>query len=933
MTSYLKGIWTRGRRSIKRVAWRVDPGLLAVLVLPVFVAMPLLQPGLPRTADGYLHLLRVVELDQCWRDGVLYPRWAPDMAFGYGYPIFNYFAPLLYLLTEFVHVVGPGFESSFKLVLIGSFLLSGWGMYALGKDTLGARAGVLAAAAYIYAPFMLREVFVRGGYAQFLALSIMPAALWSFHRLATTDHPVYLTTSPVLCGAVILSHNISGMLFFPFVMLFVLWAAASSRRWSRIKHCALALVLSLSVIAFFLIPALAEKPLVKLDRLTQDYFDFSNHFLTLEEILSPSEVPDNSSLNPVWLLNLGFAQVILGPLGVLGIALGSLARYQKALASFFILMLLVSTFMTLPLSTPLWEYVPLLAFTEFPWRFLSTAILGAGMLAGVSVALWSRLPWRRVGLAIVTLSLALTVTASFVHLYTQWPPTVRDDLSARDVVAHEKRTGILGTTSASECLPTSVVEEPKSSPLVEQYLSGGAISKLDADALPDSAHAEPVSHTVVSDRYRVIAAEPVTVRFFTFAYPGWQAFVDGEPVPIAPSYPEGLITFEVPAGEHDVLVSFGDTPVRTAANLISVGTVMVLVGVTVWLSLRTRRRVGTRVAEPAGGRTSLADAGVLGLAVVGLLLIKVWFIDPHTTWFRKSSPPGQVLGVQHAERINVSDEVLFLGYDLSSESVTAGQGLRVTLYWEAQQRLQEDYSVFLHLDDLRSNYISWSLSEELSPADIPTSSWTPGFYVSDPHVLSVSSETPPGVYVLRAGLYRSDTGERLPVLDEDGDPVSESIDLRRVRVRGVQPVSLAEVTRLGPLSFGDRISLVGYKLANTTAKPGNYFRLLLYWEAAEEMGEEYAVFVHLVDGRGETWAQGDGVPANGIYPTWAWVAGEVVEDEHLIPLGTDIPPGTYRLSIGLYDLNTLSRLVTTDAEGTSLGDSTVLPTTLEVASP
>jgi len=933
MTSYFKGIWTRGRRLTRWIAVRLDPGLLVVLLLPVFVAIPLLEPGLPRTADGYLHLLRVVELDQCWRDGVLFPRWAPDMAFGYGYPIFNYFAPLLYHLTEIVHVVGLGFESAFKLVLIGCFLLSGWGMYALGKDILGARAGVLAAAAYIYAPFMLREVFIRGGYAQFLALSIMPAALWSFHRLVTTDHPVYLTTSPVLCGAVILSHNISGMLFFPFVMLFVVWTAASSRRWHRINHCALALVLSLSLIAFFLIPALAEKPLVKLDRLTQDYFDFSNHFLTLEEILSPSEAPDSSSLNPVWLLNLGFAQVILGGLGVLGIVLGSLSRYQKVLTAFFVVMLLVSTFMTLSLSTPLWEYVPLLAFTEFPWRFLGTAILGASVLAGASVALWSRLPWRRLGLAVVALSLALTLTASFVHLYTQWPPTVRNDLSPRDVVAHETRTGILGTTSASECLPTWVIEEPKSSPLVEQYLSDGAISKLDVDALPDSARAELVRHTVASDRYRVITAEPVTVRFYTFHYPGWQAFVDGEPVPISPSYPEGLITFEVAVGQHDVLVRFGDTPVRTVANLVSVGTVMLMVCATVWLSLSKRRRVGALVTAPAGSPLSLADAWVLGLAVVALLLIKVWFIDPDTTWFRKSSPPGQVLGVQHAERINVSDEVLFLGYDLSSESVAAGEDLRVTLYWEAQERLHEDYSVFLHLDDLRSNYISWSLSEELSPADIPTSSWTPGFYVSDPHVLSVSSETPPGVYVLRAGLYRLDTGERLPILDDNGNPVSESIDLGRVRVRGVQPVSLEGVTKLGPLSFGDRISLIGYRLADSRARPGNYFRLLLYWEATEEMPEEYAVFVHLVDDRGEKWAQGDGVPANGIYPTWAWVAGEVVEDEHLVPLGTDIPAGTYHLLIGLYELNTLSRLGVTDAEGTSLGDSVVLPTPLEVVSP
>ncbi len=912
---------------------RLDPGLLVVLVLPVFVAIPLLQPGLPKTADGYLHLLRVVELDQCWRDGVFYPRWAPDMAFGYGYPIFNYFAPLLYYLTELVHVVGLGFESAFKLVLIGCLVLGAWGTYALTKDFLGSKAGILAAAAYYYAPFTLREIYVRGGYAQLLAVSLMPAAFWSFNRLVSRDSPLYVVTSTLLLGAVLLSHNITAMLFLPLLVLFVVWIICTLSRWRKTRYAILVLMLSFGLASIFLLPALAEKPLVKLSRSTEGYLDFRQHFLTVGEILSPSAVPDTSSLNPTWLHNLGTAHLPLIVLGLLAMAVGPPTGRQRIQAAFFLVMLLMCIFMTLPPSTPIWEHVPLLAFAQFPWRVLDLGVPASAFLVGMSVRLWSRLPGRRTGIILVTLSVAFTVVAAFGHLYVQWPRESKEQLSPADVVLHELRTGILGTTSAGECLPTWVIEEPKSSPLVEQYQSGGTISKLDVDALPGSARAELVRHTVESDEYRVITADRVTVRFLTLDYPGWQAFVDGEPVPISPSYPEGLITFQVPPGEHIVLVRFGDTPIRTAANLISAGTVVLMVGISVWLGFRKRRGVGSVVAAPVGSPLALADAGALGLAVVALLLIKVWFVDPHTTWFRKTSPPGQVLGMQHPERVNVDNEVLLLGYDLSSESVTAGGELRVTLYWEAQQRLREDYSVFVHLDDLRSNYISWSLSEEQNPANIPTSSWTPGFYLSNPHVFSVSSEMPPGVYVLRAGLYHSDTGERLPILDDDGNTVAESIDLGTIGVRGARPVSLEGVTKLGRLSFGDRISLVGYQLADSEARPGNYFRLLLYWQATQEMSEEYAVFVHLVDDRGETWAQGDGLPANGIYPTWAWRVGEVIEDEHLIPLDMEVPAGTYHVWIGWYEPDTLGRLDVTSAEDTSLGDEVVLPTPLEVLPP
>ncbi|HEM61545.1 MAG TPA: hypothetical protein ENO24_04590, partial [Chloroflexi bacterium] len=368
-----------------------DPGLLVVVLVPAFVAVTFLQPGLPRTADGYLHLLRVVEMDQSWRDGVFYPRWAPDMAFGYGYPIFNYFAPLLYHLTEVVHVTGLGFESALKFVLLGCFLLGAWGTYSLSKDLLGSQAGVLASAAYVYAPFLLREVFVRGGYAQFLATCIMPAALWSFYRLATRDQPVYLLTSSVLCGAVIVSHNISGMIFFPFLFLFALWIICCGRRWSRLKWVVAALVLSLALVCFFMVPALVEKPLVKLDRLRQDYFDYTLHFLTLREILSPSRVPDGSALNPVWLLNLGTAQTLLGTLGLAGIAIGPWSRERKAQAAFFPLMLTVSVFMMLPWSRVVWENVPFLPFTQFPSRFFSLAVLAAAVVSGASAGLWARI--------------------------------------------------------------------------------------------------------------------------------------------------------------------------------------------------------------------------------------------------------------------------------------------------------------------------------------------------------------------------------------------------------------------------------------------------------------------------------------------------------------------------------------------------------------
>jgi len=377
-------------------------------------------------------------------------------------------------------------------------------------------------------------------------------------------------------------------------------------------------------------------------------------------------------------------------------------------------------------------------------------------------------------------------------------------------------------------------------------------------------------------------------------------------------------------------VRFGDTPVRTLANILSGTGLLLMIGVTLFLGLRQKEHAGTSLQETDQSRLPIAQACLLSLSLLALLLLKLGFIDPYTTWFRKSSPPGQPLGVQHPSQINLGDEVLFLGYDVSSESVMPGDILSLTLYWEGQRRLHEDYSVFVHLDDLRANYISWSLSEEINPADIPTSAWTPGFYISDRHVLDISREIPPGLYLLRAGLYRRESRQRLAVLDGRGNVVSDSVELGEVRVRRRTPLSLSDVTMVGPFTFGEQIRLLGYRLEQSSTTPGNYFRLLLYWEALTQMSESYTFFVHLVDDSGHIWAQADGLPVNGMYPTWAWLKGEIVEDERLIPLEATVAPGKYHVAIGIYELDTLSRLEVTGPDRAPLGDEILLQTPFDV---
>jgi hypothetical protein len=108
--------------------------------------------------------------------------------------------------------------------------------------------------------------------------------------------------------------------------------------------------------------------------------------------------------------------------------------------------------------------------------------------------------------------------------------------------------------------------------------------------------------------------------------------------------------------------------------------------------------------------------------------------------------------------------------------------------------------------------------------------------------------------------------------------------------------------------LGQRIRFLGYDLHHSPFKPGAQVYLTLYWQALDRIEEDYTVFTHLLDSKGQLRAQKDNPPLNGLLPTLAWEAGEIIQDRYIIPLGPELPPGEYQLEVGMYQLETGQRL-------------------------
>jgi len=126
------------------------------------------------------------------------------------------------------------------------------------------------------------------------------------------------------------------------------------------------------------------------------------------------------------------------------------------------------------------------------------------------------------------------------------------------------------------------------------------------------------------------------------------------------------------------------------------------------------------------------------------------------------------------------DTITLLGYDLHSEEARPGQILRVTLFWKADDLVQEDYKVFVHLLDAQGQVLAQHDSQPVG-GSMPTSSWPVGETVSDNHGVVVPRGMPSGEYRLVLGMYDPQTGRRLSIV-RTGEPAGDSLLLAHIGV-------------------------------------------------------------------------------------------------------------------------------------------------------
>ena len=758
----------------------LDLGFGIVIAISLLALWAFLSnPSLPQETDAELHIFRLAELSFLIRGGEFYPRWAPNFYHGYGYPIFNYYAPLSYYTGLLFDLLpGVGVVTAVKSTFILSTLFGAIGMYGFVRDNWGRPAGYVATAVFLYAPYIQYiDPHARGVLPESFALGLFPMALWTLDRLRRRATTWRWITAVFFTAAIILSHNLMAMLLFAILLAWVVWQMASSKWQSPRRPAPLllipALFLAVGLSAFFWLPIALERNAVNLNTLigAGDNYDFHTHFLSLYEMLRPTSLLDWGDTEPLFHFNLGVAQWVLGGLGIVMILLRRAKR--MAHAAFFAIATAVLLFMMLPASAFLWENIPALPFFQFPWRFLGATAVMLAVLAGIGTE------------AVLRMTASTRTAAGITAVFVAFPlilglpltqpapwPDFGDVFPLRlSLIEHKGRW--LGTTSTADYVPVTVDAIPKpNADVVRGFYEGMPLDRVNRPALPPETAVLSDEISPLHFQYDVTAPQEFLLRLFLFDFPGWQVCIDGEIVETELGQPEGFIVVPVPAGEHTVDVRFGSTPARDLAWAIS-GISLLIILLIAW-----RFRGAGNQRKEAGARWGGLDWVVLA-TVGGITAVTILILQPTGVLHYHST--GQIVEpANNRLSADFGEQIALLGYNTSAVTARSGDTVDITLYWKAERPLDINYQSFLHV--LASDGFLVAQSDHLNPGDFPTRRWPLDKYVRDEHQFTLPAELPAGEYTIKAGLWVQTEGWRLPLLDEFGQQIDDGQVLFRLTV-------------------------------------------------------------------------------------------------------------------------------------------------------
>ncbi len=553
-----------------RLTRRDAPALAAIVIAATLLMAPVFVKGFPAAFDSVRHYRWTSQFIDALGDGAFFPRWLPTANNAQGSPAVLYYPPLTFYAGAAFSLVTRDTLQGMTLSCWLALLLSGVTMYVFSRAWLGRALSLMAALVYMLAPYHLLDLYQGATVSEFWSFAWLPLLFDGVRRVAASER--WPSIAPLACAyaLLVLTHVPVAFLATLVMPLYALMLTRDVRRLSRI---AAGFALGAGLSAIFLLPIVFERGYAKF----YFKFDYRDYFLFshLGEAwarywFAPDGTPhdyllDNEISSAPLLLLFLISSLVIWRRGVSA----SRARWVGPVW----LITLLAYLLTTRLTTWLWRVLPGMAQVYYPYRWMTMAAVGTGLLAAAAFASLGKDRGRVVWGGALAAALVCNVIVSALVI-------------ARATYDREGLQAGLTRRDTREYRPI--------------WWDGDLRREVwqDEPALVDQGDASirALDPTGIRQSYAITASTESTIVFRPLYYPGWVARVDGERAALAPAS-TGNLQLTLAPGEHSVTLGFEDTWPRAVGKTLSAISVLVWIGIS--LLGRRRKRGAHPLHDPA----------------------------------------------------------------------------------------------------------------------------------------------------------------------------------------------------------------------------------------------------------------------------------------------------------------------------------------------
>lgn len=499
----------------------------------------------PQTFDEPIHITTLAQYYQAIKDGDFPVVWTNGFA-NYGYPlgiishqVTSYLGALINFLTQSPLL-------SYTILVFLSSLLLGISFFIFLKIYFNHSTSIIGASFVIFSAYRIFDIYVRGALPEMFSIIFFILSLKAIYQIFSQYKYKAIFLLIIWLSLMILSHPMMAIIYLPIISLYFIFNTKIKNGFIKNLLIFFACIgFSLLISSHYLIPLKLEN---KYFVMAQSKSNISSEqFLTWENYFSPAWYYYKSHPGPRGnFIKFGLIETILLLSSVIFYRISRDIKHKK-LFLFSAISSILLILLTMSISQPIYK-LPFLREIQFPWRVLTPLMIFPAVFLCFYL---DKVKNKYIYLVILGLILVLRVP----QLYSKNVVNFSNDrYYMTKYNLHTDNLNLVWMGSAKDY---------QSKTKQAQVIAG---------------EGEIVNLNLENSRrdYLVVAKSELRIVDYTFYYPGWNVYINGNPVDIEYQDPEfrGIITYNVPQGEHEVKVVFEDTKIRRYAKIISIGSLI-----------------------------------------------------------------------------------------------------------------------------------------------------------------------------------------------------------------------------------------------------------------------------------------------------------------------------------------------------------------------